>query len=89
MDNEQKYVFEETPTKLIDRNMSELPSELDEFSKEAVFTEDNADTCSLSRDQWKYANERTMNGGPVLDGVQGFDNFLKNDNFAVFSQESN
>jgi hypothetical protein len=87
VDQEQKYVFEETPTDIGDRKLSELPAEVDEFSKEAVFTEENADTCSLSRDQWKYANERSLNGGSILDGVKGFDSYLKNDNFAVFSQE--
>ena len=87
VDQEQKYVFEETPTDRGDRKMNELPAEVDEFSKEAVFTEDNADNCSLTREQWKYANERSINGGPILDGVQGFDSYLKNDNFAVFTQE--
>ncbi len=83
--NNDNYVFTETPTSKDDEVLDELPVELDKFSKDPAFTEEIGSENTLSKDRWKYANEKIINGGCQGGDVKAYDNFNMSDNFAMFS----
>ena len=64
--------------------MDELPVKLDIFSKDPVFKEEVGSENTLSKDRWKYANEKIINGGIENGDVKAYDNFNMSDNFAMF-----
>ena len=82
--NNDNYVFTETPTSKDDEVLDELPIKLDVFSKDPVFKEEVGSENTLSKDRWKYANEKTINGGIENGDVKAYDNFNMSDNFAMF-----
>lgn len=86
INNNDTYDFKGALTCQDDQILDELPQKLDKFSKEPVFTEEEASEPVLSKERWKYANENTMNGGEQGDNIKAFDNFNMNDNFAMFSE---
>ena len=81
--NNHKYLFTEAPTCQNDQVLDELPAKLDKFSKDPVFSEETSTELVLTKDRWKYANEKIMNGGEK-DGIQAYDNFNSGENFAMF-----
>ncbi len=83
INNNDKYAFTATPTCQNDEVLDELPAKLDNFSKDPAFSEETGSENVLSKDRWKYANEKVMNGGQK-DGIQAYDNFNMTENFAVF-----
>ena len=85
--NNDKYVFQETPTSEDDLGMDALPLETDKFSKDALETTDCANEKALSKNQWSYSNERVMNGANMFGGVTGFDSYNMGENFAMVSDK--
>lgn len=87
LSNNDKYVFQETPTSEDDLQMDALPLETDKFSKDALETTDCANEKALSKNQWSYSNERVMNGANMFGGVTGFDSYNMGENFAMVSDK--
>ena len=84
INNNDTYQFVEAPTCQDDQILDELPTKIDSFSKEPIFTEENGSENTLSKDRWKYANEKVMNGGKDINNIHAYDNFNMSDNFAQF-----
>ena len=87
LSNNDKYVFQETPTSEDDLRMDALPLETDKFSKDALETTDCANEKTLSKNQWSYSNERVMNGANMFGEVTGFDSYNMGENFAMVSDK--